>query len=279
VIPARRSTTAGERVCFRARFLDSNRCDAAPTGEIVWTLQRQSGSANATLDHNCFVATRDSGIGEFDLTATAGALTAHATASVVTADRYRDLIAAHIEDPDAGVVESFSTRPGMGAVVVTTSTPKKSSGWLWALLGLGVVLGAVGLWLFRDKNKHKSKRVRDKKPVESVVAVPVVPSIDQGAEQAGVSVADPPQTQSRPAPIPDARACPKCARRFPSDLGFCPQDGTSLLDAALVTAVSQPESVVESSKPDGVCPKCNRRYPFPTVFCGEDGATLTREKS
>ena len=255
VTPARRSTTSGERVCFRARLVDTNRCDVA-TSDTAWSVQRISGAAEGQVDRNCFTSTRGSGEGEFELTATAGGFSARANVAIVTADQFRDLVAAHLVDPDAGTVETPSGSQ-IGAVTPPPPPPASSGLLPVALLAAALVLGGGGLIiLLRRRPKRASDEARDAKdepaPRETTpgtgrqrhkaVAIPL--------RQMPIG-ARPPQAPAQPAPAPAppplvmaapavTRVCPGCGNSYGDEMLFCPRDGTRLAQDGTTSAASAP---------------------------------------
>lgn len=264
---------------------------------MVWALRRTAGSFEATLDHNCVVVPAGAGTGEFEVTATAGAFTDHAVASVVTADRYRDLVAAQLESSDAGVEAPAVVNNGrVGAVAVTAPAPtSKRPSIAVVLVALSALLAGAGAVVLLRRRKRDVKPVGfdtfdTPQPAKTPSAVDEVAPTRPAVVEAPAPVSaqapaveapklEAPVAPPRPAVIADALTCPKCATRYPSDLAFCPQDGASLVPSS--EAPRKPESVTPPTvaAPDGVCPVCGRRYPAPTEFCGEDGATLVRAQS
>ena len=297
VTPSRRSTTAGVRVCFRARLVDANRCEAQGP-DVAWTMQRTQGDADATLDRSCFVPTATSGTGEFEVTAMAGGFTARAVAAVVTADRYRDLVATHLEDPDAGVDAPLLVGPRVGAVAVATprSAPR-SSFVVWGLALFAALLGVAGLALLtRRRSRERSAREAGSDAIPSVAEAPVArPPVAEApvarppvaeAPVAEAPVAGTPVKAAAPFVIADSRACSRCGTRYGSDLAFCPQDGAALVEASATSAPRPAPAAAVVATPvqraptlDRICPTCKRRYPSPTEFCGEDGSTLVSARS
>ena len=274
------TTARGRRRCFRARLVDANRCEVQGP-EAAWTMRRVRGEAEATLDRNCVVVSRGTD-GEFELTATAGTFSARATAVLVTADRYRDLIAARLEDPDAGVEEPSAGGPRVGAIAVTNgpAPARRASPWLWALVGVAGLLGAAGVALLVRRRRN------------SLAPPPPPPRRDEDRSAKPEDEAIPGQRDVISVPAPSkpprpSRVCPKCGVSWGDDLTFCPQDGT-LLPGAQVPATPPVVAPPRAAPPKPaqpppkaepvelrVCPRCGRRYEAPTEFCGEDGATLT----
>lgn len=97
--------------------------------------------------------------GEFEVTATAGAFSARAVATVVTADRYRDLVATQLEASDAAVeTPVIENGPRVGAVAVTTPAPSPSTPPLvWALVALSALLGVTGAALADASSKARAE--------------------------------------------------------------------------------------------------------------------------
>jgi hypothetical protein len=298
VTPARRSTTAGERVCLRARFVDAARCETSGT-EVTWTLRKVSGEAVATLDRNCLVVAGGASTGEFELTAAAGAFSARAVVTVVTADRYRDLVAARLEDPDAGAVEPVATGTGVGAVSVASPPPAaRAPSLLWALLGLAGVLGVAGVALLVRRRRASlvppppptlppptlppptlPPPTSQPSPPSPAPPAPAAPQNQRQRRDARAVFAEqlPPPPPPPPPPPGPSKACPKCGTLLDAKLAFCPHDGTALGGAPV--AAPPPSTAAGPTEGDGVCPKCGRHYPPPTVFCGEDGASLVPRRS
>jgi hypothetical protein len=282
VTPARRSTTAGERVCLRARFVDAARCETSGA-EVTWTLRKVSGEAVATLDRNCLVVAGGASTGEFELTAAAGAFSARAVVTVVTADRYRDLVAARLEDPDAGAAEPVTPGTGVGAVSVASPSPAaKTPSLLWALLGLAGVLGVAGVALLvRRRRASLVPPPPTLPPPTSQPAppppAPAAPQRQRREARAVFAEQLPPPPPPPPPPPGPSKACPKCGTLLDAKLAFCPHDGTALGGAPV--GAPPPSAAAGPTEGDGVCPKCGRHYPPPTVFCGEDGASLVPRRS
>jgi hypothetical protein len=271
-------------VCFRARLVDANRCDL-PTNDTVWSVQRISGTAQGQADRNCFTSTRGSGEGEFELTATAGGFTARANVAIVTADQFRDLVAAHLEDPDAGAVETPSGSQ-IGTVSAPPPPPASSDLLPVALLAVALLLGGGGLILIlrrrpkraigasNDSNDTKDEPApRESMPAtgrqrHKAVAIPL--------RQMPIG-ARPPQALAQPAPAPAPapaplvmaapavlRTCPVCGNSYGDEMLFCPRDGTRLAqDGATNTAPPAPAPPPPTSAPPPPAPPSAPAAPTP----------------
>ncbi len=278
VSPSRRSTTSGGRVCFRARAVDAAGCESSAS-DVRWTVQRSRGGAEGSMDRGCFVSA-GGGVGLFEVTAAAGALSARGEVEVVTQDRYATLIAERLEDPDGGAPEVNSgAQVGGGALAPETRVDRTS--WLF-YLGGGAAALALILLLSRRRAPPSKPRFDDDddapRPRREVMppqelsepSSPTQPPPLNPNRRRGEGVAS-----ERPAPTspPAPKHCPYCRKVYQGELAFCPEDGQPLAPGATPPSTSVSPAVVAA---DGErrCPKCGRSFPAYMDFCGEDGTAL-----
>lgn len=301
ISPSRRSTTPGGRVCFRARGLDANRCEANVRG-VQWRVERRSGDGDARMDGSCFVSLSGTAHGEFVIEAEADALRDTAVAAVVTQQDYDSLVAAHLESDDAGVADD----PGGGTVGVSLAPPAPPAPhrpwWLFGALA-GAAAAVLAALLLRKPRKARTTPAEPPSAPTSPAPPPPPssgspfgsPAVSSTGRQrrdaiAGLTspLAAPPPTAPVAPPV-EPRRCPTCDKLYTDDLAFCPEDGARLVlgnvSPSIAPVVAAPVGLGPS--PDAPpapspahetarlrCPRCGRRYEGPTQFCGEDGATL-----
>ncbi len=295
VFPARRSLPVGGRTCFHVRVFDGRRCEV-PGAAVEWSWRRIDGAAEAVTQGGC-ISSR-TGEGTWEATATSGALSGRATASVVSAGAYESMAAAHVDEVDAGD-EEVASAPSVGVYVAPE--PRSAGGHgvvkaiVAALLGL-LVAGAVIAALLRrrrgprpdaglddeaapiDEAAPEARRAgpadvtmpirrRESPPVEVPSPIAQAPAVSVAPPPpAAVSVPDPAVVVA-PAPpsASPSRACPVCAKVFVDGSVFCTDDGSTLVAVAAGAATS---AATRS------CPRCARRYAAPMDFCVEDGERL-----
>jgi hypothetical protein len=288
--PSRRRVPPGERVCFRVRALDASRCDTnAP--EVQWGLRRTSGDGDAALAGSCVTAQANATGAEFVLSAVGGGFTAQATLAVVSAEQYQGLLAAHLEDSDAGDLTAVDNRPsgpqlGGAAVRPPTAVPSSQGAALpWLVLaGVGLVgLGAMLAGLARGSRRARGPREepseglggRTPPPAAAPLASPTAQTMDLRAPPSVVVSPEGPAAPAAPVapePAPAAahggrKQCPRCNGVQPGTMLFCPLDGTALVPLSGAAAAVAPQR----------CPQCHKRYTDGSRFCADDGATLVAE--
>lgn len=279
VSPARRSTTSGGRVCFRARAVDAAGCESSAS-DVRWTAQRSRGAGEGSMDRGCFVSA-GGGVGLFEVSAAAGALTARAEVEVVTQDRYATLIAERLEDPDGGAPEVNSgAQVGGGALAPETRVDRTS--WLFVLGGGAAALALILLLLSRRRAPPPRPRFEDDDDVPRPRREVMPP---QELSEPSSPTQPPPLSPNRrrgegaesdrsaPVPTPVAKHCPYCRKVYQGDLAFCPEDGQPLAPGAVPPAMSASPAVV-TAEGERRCPKCGRSFPAYMDFCGEDGTAL-----
>lgn len=299
ISPSRRSTTAGGRVCFRARFVDANRCETDSREALSWAVARRRGEGEARMEGTCFVSTSAGATGEFEVTAEGGGFRDQALAAVVSEEDFRGLVAAQLETDDAGVSDAPGPAQTVG-VSVGGGGARGRGVPLWPLVGGAAVLaGLVTALLARRKPKRSAP------PSEPQAFAPAAPpSSPEPARVAGVTSADgasqggtgrnrreafsipasavvslaKAERDARIAAVAPRR-CPKCQRRFAEELAFCPDDGAhlELEGGAPVAEVVAPVAAQPASaapQPMRRCAKCGRQFEAHIAFCGEDGTPL-----
>ncbi len=284
VSPSRRSLPVGGRTCFRVRVLDAARCEIDGAA-VVWTTRPTVGAAETTTERGCVVSTRGEGV--IEITATAGALSARALATVVSEDQYRSLAAAHIDEEDASV-EAID--PGAGqslGVSVTNENPAARPNGLAlmvAVLGGLAMLGVVGSLVARRKRKpiFRSEPGTVKSPVAPLIAhaeqigrnrreaapVEVLQTALDLARDEQPRLAPQSESVARKLFV-EVKRCPVCAKEFRDESVFCSEDGAGLF--VLGTSASAPVVV---APPGRICPRCRRRYEPLMDFCVDDGVRL-----
>lgn len=276
--PARRSTTSGGRVCFRARATDASRCESSARS-VSWSVRRVRGGGEGRMDSGCFVSARGGGVGLFEVVASASGLSARGEVEVVTEDRYADLVAQRIEDPDGGAPEENSgSQVGVG--VLGPETREDHTALLFALGGGAALLLLVLLLAQRRRAPKPSYEDDDDgaRPRREVMPPPQLAEPTSPTEP-------PPENRRRPeaseAPVapaaspPAPRHCPYCRKVYVSDLAFCPDDGQVLAPGASLPREGAPVTAASPEPSEKRCPTCGRNYPGYMDFCGEDGAALT----
>jgi hypothetical protein len=297
IAPARRALAPGGRTCFRVRLLDANGCEAsAPPGSAVaWQLARSSGtpgSADATLENGCVRAPAGSPVAEYAVTASAGGLTAHAVAAVVSAEELRSLIAQHIEDEgpaDAGLLlGGAASGAGVGAVVVRApATPTERGGAglvVWLLVGCGLLLATGGVSLLlrrRDAAPRSSRPPGDDVDAANASMRPRREAVPIPARELPVAKPAPPSLREAPAPAaaapaprPLVKRCPTCDTRFTAEMAFCPEHGTALVDVAAGTPATPVATAPVAAVPAAICPACGRPVEGGARFCPHDGTPV-----
>jgi len=284
ISPSRRSLPVGGRTCFRARVLDAARCEIDGAA-VAWSSRPTHGAADVTLDRGCVAST--GGEGTVEVIATAGRLSARALATIVSADQYRSLAAAHIEEEDASVE---AVDPGGGqslGVSVTTEAPSARPGWMPLLIAAlaGVSVLALLGWLLARRKRRPAVVGESEPPMvrrAAVAPVPMPEPTGRGRREAAPvevypTVIDPPRAAPTvaatpavaPPSAPVARRCPVCAKEFADASVFCTEDGAALV------AVGAPAAAAPIVAPRArECPKCQRRYEPLMDFCVDDGERL-----
>jgi hypothetical protein len=266
--PKRADIEPGQRVCFRARVVDSAGC-TVPGQSFEWTLGHAPGLRGALQD-GCFRAASSAAEaeGEFRVVASSANLRSQALVSVKPVD-LSDLIAKRIE---GGAVSGFdrqeksepaSEKAEEGASLGIEVGEGGGSGMLPLAIAAISVLGLAALALvFRLRRK------------------PSAAAFDPDARQ---HEAEPPAwgpaPEAPPVSTPPAVAaaageqwiCPACRRGYPRDKGVCPSDGTALVPYEQFAR--QHRERQDGSKKMR-CPKCGEIYPSTVTFCGKDGAAL-----
>ncbi|MEZ4394580.1 MAG: hypothetical protein R3A48_26200 [Polyangiales bacterium] len=280
--PSRRSTTSGGRVCFRARATDASRCESSARS-VSWSVRRVRGGGEASMDRGCFVSARGGGVGLFEVAASAGGLSARAEVEVVTEDRYADLVAQRIEDPDGGTPEENSgSQVGVG--VLGPETRRDHTSLLFALGGGAALLLLVLLLAQRRRAPKPSDDDDDDgaRPRREVMPPPqfAEPTSPTEPPPENRRRPEPPEPSVAPAPpvapvAPSPRHCPYCRKVYVSDLAFCPDDGQPLAPGASLPPEVEVTTAAAPEPREKRCPTCGRNYPGYMDFCGEDGAALT----
>ncbi len=309
--PARRSLAPGGRGCFRARFLDPNGCEVSSgLPPIVWTMTRASGtapSADAVMESGCVRAPTGLTVGEFNVTATAGPLSASGIAAVVSAEELQNLVAANFEDetPDAGAADSgpaiTPSGSGVGAVVVQAPPPPPAPGssfgpLLWGLMALGGLLAIAGVALLAGRRKPARpsrapervakpnavatgkelspvKRQAEPPPMLADVTAPIARSPAAEAAAPVIAPVGPAYVQ---AARPLVKRCPQCDQRFTFENAFCPEHGVALVSiegmpVGNATAIAGSAGRGSASS---VCARCGQPVEAGAQFCPRDGTPI-----
>ncbi len=305
ISPSRRPLGAGGRGCFRARFFDAASCEVtAGVPAVTWSMVRASGAGEAgeaVLENGCVRAPTGSPVGEYTVTASAGAFTDTAVAAVVSAEELQSLVAQQFEDEDAGTPALAPTTTasgaGVGAVVVRAPPPppppsRGTGPILWVLIGIGAALAVAGVALLGPKKKQPRPRT------SGAPARPSDPSARSRHETAAMPVKElrpmrPAAPVARPEPVvvaaapvappaprPLVKRCPRCDSRFTAEIAFCPEHGTPLVPIEAGSAgpdksATQIAGSGGAARPSGtICPRCGQPVETGAQFCPRDGTPI-----
>jgi hypothetical protein len=280
--PSRRSLAPGGRGCFRARFYDLNGCEVTSgLPPVTWSMTRSgaAGAIDASMENGCVRAPAGMTVAEYNVTASAGPLSAAGVAAVVSAEELRNLVAANFEDEeaDAGVQDAgpavAPSGSGVGAVVVTPPpTPSAEShglgAVLWILMGIGGLLAVAGVVLLTTRRKPaRTSRAPSERLSE------LQPMAPKELPRAKKPIGEAPPMQ----PVVAPPMQPPASSQQPP-MGVASPFGSPA--APPVAAHGKGAGYVQASRPlVKKCPVCNQRFTAENAFCPEHGTALVMIES
>jgi hypothetical protein len=272
--PARSTIEPGDRVCFRARVVDTKGC---PLPEAAVDLELTQPEALAgTMRGRCFHSGESAAESEgtFRVVATSGRLSGHADIQVRAVD-LSDLIArGTLEPKPEGDRDQDAEWEEASRVAARTD---ESAGLLWPIMGaaaaLLMLLGTAIVMVVRRRGPPPS-------PMAPSGAAPIAapPTGDGEAPPgsgAGAGAGAPAPGGEQTPDTHQSMICPACRRGYGPGSQFCPHDSEALVPYA--TFRSQQDGPAGDGQGQGrICPNCGERYGPDRAFCGKDGARLVR---
>ena len=313
--PGAETIAPGEEVCFRARVVDAAGC-RVPGARVELSLEGAEGR-EGSLRGRCFRAGASAAEaeGEFRIRARSDGLRANARVTVQAED-LSHLTARQLRERRNGE-EALSDAEAEGASAISARAVGGSGVGVWIGVGATVLLVLAGVVLLLLRRRRGDEEgPEDEGGAGDGDGSP-------GADAEGSFASPAPAAPSAPASAPAApreasaavgataraprRVCPVCGREDEDGNGFCPVDGTRLMDpeapevraqgmicpacrrgypATAKTCAQDGEALVpyamfvaqrkqEEAEVKKICPTCGTTYDAGTTFCGKDGSTLT----